>query len=305
MEKFPIDIVIKSDNGYFFKLRQEYRTTYKINGVDLRPANISGWFISDDIPKTVNSMLSVSKPKVWKLKPKYDKPGSNLEKETVFEKDEDGDYPNESLFYEVEYSDVIESKLLEVEIKDIIEEDVKNPILFDGHASGYGKDIRKIRPHPSLTHAFLYPEIQLSTKPCAVSGDELYAITRLHVKQNIDQKYAEITSDYDFCFTVQKKLAIVPITRSYDARTGRQRTPRMKTYTISDRKITVFEATPPRSNYRGYTPLSGISANNHEELAQRVNSFLDKLMSIINEPLESCKECDGTGVKEPSKLNEY
>ncbi|MFK5882928.1 MAG: hypothetical protein QM489_01155 [Candidatus Izemoplasma sp.] len=44
--------------------------------------------------------------------------------------------------------------------------------------------------------------------PCEISSQDLYNIIRERVKQNINYENAAITSDYDFCFTVKRKLQV-------------------------------------------------------------------------------------------------
>jgi hypothetical protein len=56
----------------------------------------------------------------------------------------------------------------------------------------------RITTHPVL----------LQTKPCYLTNEESYKIIRNHVKVNINPKYAKITSDYDFCFTVEKVIEL-------------------------------------------------------------------------------------------------
>jgi hypothetical protein len=57
----------------------------------------------------------------------------------------------------------------------------------------------------------LTPEFALHERPCSITSKQTYDIVRYYVKENIDPKQAEVTSDYDFCFTVKKKVAIKPL----------------------------------------------------------------------------------------------
>ena len=52
----------------------------------------------------------------------------------------------------------------------------------------------------------IYPGIMHPSCTAIMSSTDLYTIIRFHVKQNIDYRYADITSDYKFCFTVEKRL---------------------------------------------------------------------------------------------------
>lgn len=48
-------------------------------------------------------------------------------------------------------------------------------------------------------------------------------------------------------------------------------------------------------NYKGYTPIQPIVANSQQELKDKIDEYLKKLMAYINEPLVECERCGGTG----------
>ena len=53
----------------------------------------------------------------------------------------------------------------------------------------------------------LTPEFCIHERPCKLtSKKQMYSIVRNWIKTNINPKCAEITNDYDFCFTVKRKL---------------------------------------------------------------------------------------------------
>jgi hypothetical protein len=151
-----------------------------------------------------------------------------------------------------------------------------------------------------LVDEMLTPEILIHTKPCSIDGNKLYPIVRQYIKDHIDPKYAEITSDYAFCFTVVKKVMLA---KSYETQqeilTSKGKSFRTKKYRKNlhtNRKVEVFEMTPPEKQYGKYTVLKGIDGQNHEDLQEKIEVYLKSLMVMINEPLIECNSCKGTGV---------
>ena len=59
-----------------------------------------------------------------------------------------------------------------------------------------------------LIDKIIFPDIMLPDKPCKYNSKQSYDIVRGFIKENINSHYAEITSDYDFCFTVMKKIKL-------------------------------------------------------------------------------------------------
>jgi hypothetical protein len=124
----------------------------------------------------------------------------------------------------------------------------------------------------------LWPPVLLKDKPSKLSSDNTYKIIRKHVQDNINPRVAVITSDYDFCFTVKKKI-------------NREKSPYRR-----DRNVEVFEMTNASKKYRGYTVIQGFEGKSHKDLKDNIDTFLDDLMNKINEPLVECPHCSGVGV---------
>lgn len=142
------------------------------------------------------------------------------------------------------------------------------------------------------------PEFLLHKRPCYISSDNLYKIIRAYVKDNIDPKEAVITSDYDFCFTVKKKVHIKPydVKREIKKRNGKSYAkPQYKTNTVSTKEVEVFEMTSATKKYRDYTILKDLTANSFEDLKDRLDEYLKDLMHTINTPVDECEHCKGTG----------
>jgi len=152
---------------------------------------------------------------------------------------------------------------------------------------------------------FMTPEFGLQHRPCYISSVNTYKMVRSYIKNNIDPAVAEITSDYDFCFTVKKKIRINPyVTKREITKTNGKSyaKPRFKEWTTTHEKKEIFEMTDKKRCYQGYTPIDGFSGNNIYDLKENVDLFFKELMLVINEPLMACECCNGSGiVKENNK----
>lgn len=144
----------------------------------------------------------------------------------------------------------------------------------------------------------LTPEFLLHERPCSLSSGQVYGIVRHHIKNNIDSKHAVVTSDYDFCFTVKRKIAIKPITTKTEIKKANGRSysqPKFKASVKQFKEVEIFEMTPADKKYNGYTPISGWQANNLQEMKEQIETYLDALMEEINKQVVECSCCDGTG----------
>ena len=152
-----------------------------------------------------------------------------------------------------------------------------------------------------LFDKMIFPEVVLHNRPCSLSSKQVYDITRQYVKENIDTKWAKITSDYDFCFTAKKVIPLIePENYSYQnifARTKKERN-KIHYTTKSFKETEVFQMTHNQKNYDGYTAINGITANSEIELKERLDEWLTTLIELINKPLEMCPHCNGTGYNE-------
>lgn len=147
----------------------------------------------------------------------------------------------------------------------------------------------------------IFPEVLLHSRPCSFTSKTVYDITRQYVIEHIDHSVAEITSNYDFCFEVQKKIPLhVPEKITYQnvfAKTKRERN-KLHTTIKEYRKHTVFEMTNLQDRYRNYTPIPAMFAENETALEKKMQEWLTGLMSEINRPLCECPHCCGKGIVE-------
>lgn len=171
---------------------------------------------------------------------------------------------------------------------------------------GWGRDhrnepITEKNVQNQLLDKILFPKIILSQMPCSLTSEQVYKIVRKHVKENINLKVARITSDYDFCFTVEK---VIPLTKeepyvvdeNWNPFSRRKAKPKMVKRFRRDRAVKIFEMTNAKDKYKGYTAIPGITGNDADDLKEKIDSFLKGLMEDINEPVKECAHCEGTGI---------
>lgn len=154
--------------------------------------------------------------------------------------------------------------------------------------------------HHQELASIIYPEILWHETPCYLSSEDTYELIRGHVKKNIDQKYAKITSDYDFCFTVEKVIPLAkPLEVPHSRKIGRKTIKEVRLQ--STKQVKIFEMTSEKSHYQGYPIIKGFTANNEQELKNKIDSYLKELMDAINAPCKECSNCNGIGVIFDSK----
>ncbi|MFA7287416.1 MAG: hypothetical protein WC055_00905 [Melioribacteraceae bacterium] len=151
-----------------------------------------------------------------------------------------------------------------------------------------------------LLDKIVFPSIALPNQPCNLSSKESYEIVREYVKQNINGKYARVTSDYDFCFTVKKVVPLNDIIHNKieikkDNGTS-YKNRKYKEKFIKDREIEVFDMTSDKDRYGKYTVLPGFEGKDHQDLKNNIDKYLSELITMINEPLKECPHCKGFGV---------
>ena len=206
---------------------------------------------------------------------------------------------------------------VEFEIDIVIElDEIKEASLFsytvqrtkwksDGTTEITNRDVKH-----QIIDEIVFPDILLTMKPCSLTSEESYKIVRQHVKDNIDPKMAEITSNYDFCFTVKKKIPFSePEKYTVDVNNNmfskRKRKPKYETRFRIDRLVEIFEMTHAGTNYKGYTTIKGFVGQDHTDLKEKIDLYLESLMEFINKPIKDCPDCNGNGVILQKVIPEY
>ena len=204
----------------------------------------------------------------------------------------------ENVEFEVEYRG-------ELSVKDVNNfQDMKVTLHKDkqyGYKYGYNEDhevdLSSIVNYYELDEMLVAP-LAIHNRPCKLTSPQTYKIIRGYVKQHIDYKYAEITSDYDFCFTVKKRIHIKPYIDRREIKKSNGRSyarPKFSNKEVDHKLFTIYEMTDSNHRYKGYSVIKGFEGDNLQDIATQIKVFLDELMDRINEPLSECDHCKGYG----------
>lgn len=316
--------LIKTDKVWFIRDKsKEWNKPYKIkklffNGEKPSETFSDNWFqISkpkDEIIKVEEEISGERINKRYEIKDKEfisEKLPETImyeDKEKYYDEDYEG-YKILDNFYDFKY-EVGENRRnpIEIKINEMLEiENFKMPVSFNYkgiHRANYSDEqytiSRKDINHQELDK-IIFPEIMLQNRPCSLSSKQMYDITRQYIKDHIDLKVAKITSDYDFCFTVKKIVPLIePETFTYQNIFGRTKREREKIHyaTKEYKEIEIYQMTHKQENYKGYTAIEPLFANSEEELKEKIDEWLTATIKRINQPLELCPHCNGTGYKD-------
>lgn len=203
----------------------------------------------------------------------------------------------EDVDFEVDYKGELKYDLVKNDYKDLKITVVDNNKEASSPNKDNTLDIKDVVNFYEL-EKLLVPDIVLHNRPCYISADATYRIVRNYIKNNIDTKQAKITSDYDFCFAVDKVVSIKPFTSTTEHKKANGRSyarPRFSHRKIDSKRVQVFEMCPSKS-YQDYTPIRGFKGKNLEDLVENVRLFLGELIEVINKPSRECENCKGCGV---------
>lgn len=148
----------------------------------------------------------------------------------------------------------------------------------------------------SLIDKIVFPNILHHTRPCKMTGDKLYEILREYVKDNINNDYAKIESDYAFVFEVKKRVKLKePETISYTNPFARTKKEKNKIHykTKTHETFTILSVSPKHGE-RG-TLIKPIFGKNTDDLKNNIDKWLKSIIEVINSPVEICPHCAGTG----------
>lgn len=138
--------------------------------------------------------------------------------------------------------------------------------------------------HYGLMDELLTPNFALHMKPCMITSENLYQITRSYIKDHIDPKVAIITSDYDFCLSVEKVLLVPEIMNFKKGVNAKEITQRYK----------VYETSP--AGYQKYPTIRPIYGDDKRDLIEKIKAHLKQVIDIINAPIKKCECCNGVGM---------
>lgn len=303
---------------------------FKINGQELKETYHNGWrFVELESIDKVEQWVAPTKERIgFKLTDISLKSDSIPEYLTLEDVDEywdedDGrcwsNYSKIKSLYEDDYKEIPETwEEVEFESECLGELEISNPTkIKDRSYKVYktkwvheGDRVVKISDVARWTELekMLTPDCALHDRPCSISSKQTYDIIRHYVKENIDPKQAEVTSDYDFCFTVKKKIAVKPYIHKWETKKNNgksYRPPRINTKSIEHKSVEIFEMTHDVKGYRGYTVIKGFEGDDLQNLIDNVKNYLDELIYHVNVPVKECEHCGGTGhiVENNFKIN--
>lgn len=143
----------------------------------------------------------------------------------------------------------------------------------------------------------IFPSLLIHETPCKLSSEDTYKIIREYVNTHINSTFAVVTSNYDFCFEVAKRIPLAkPYNQRYEHTPRGRRRPIVETRLVKDKQVKFFEMTHTKSNYQGYTPIQGFEGKNEVDLKEQIDNYLEELIFAINEPVTECPGCNGQGV---------
>lgn len=163
-------------------------------------------------------------------------------------------------------------------------------------------DLSSVAQYSDISQMLIEP-LLIHNEPCSISSKVSYEIVRRYVKDNINPKCAEITSDYNFCFDVSKRIANKPYVHKTEIKKANGKsyaTPKFRSKMVEYKTVPIFEMTNAVDRYSGYTPLAGFKGESLSDLAENVKLYLDTLMEYINLPVHECEHCKGTGTIVPT-----
>lgn len=295
---------------------------YIIDGENPKQAFLDGWSEVRSEPKIIE--IAVRQPRInHRFVLKHDAPwvdSSNLPKcmpksEVMIEnEDEYCEWKEEfkhlqSLYEEISDEQPDKIERVEFDYKTVFNIDVishcNGKFIYSGcKGSEYTGGNLTIGEN-EITHQdidrIMFPPILLPNTKCKLSSERSYQIIREHVRSNIDPRYARITSDYDFCFSVAKIVPLnVPIHKRSEIKSANGRSyakKRYKEWTVASREIKdIYSIGHSGHPYAGYPAINGFYGETHIDLKNNIDKYLDDLMARINEPLVDCPKCNGIGV---------
>jgi hypothetical protein len=309
---------IKTSDGYFIKSAEA--TNYSNDSLKNihfgRVAPESTWKphwykVADVYAKAEKYTPPTQKPISYILKPEYVATDALPKEVPLSEIDwEDSrrglyDYVMQDIPDSYEDVEIEISLVAELEGK-LVQETILYPV-YGRYPASEGKSWRVTNSQIKLglVDEITTPEILREERPCELSTKDSYAIIRTYIKDHIDPKVATISSDYDFCLTVEKRIPLAEketyrIDENFDFFSKRKRKPKMVTRYRVERKKEIYKIAPRIDGkvYSNYPEAPAFRGENARNLKANIDEYLQELIKEINRPLHDCPHCNGMGVVE-------
>lgn len=324
-------IAIKTDKGYYITDNindEKYRGTeikiLKFDGEEPKITFHRDWFIIKSIPEkvekekdrpSINRRYELKTPETFPKFKKLYRADEVVIKEPCSENDYTRelteefqkivslylykDEPGEMRYESIEFEFEVLAEMKEIPDREPFKYEVwrtkwehEGTSLYDNYSNNGNVVIHNI------LDKIVVPSVLLHTKPCEMSSETSYKIIRFYIQQNLDPDVAVITSDYDFCFTVEKRIKLAENEEyTIDKNMYKKRAkPKYVTRFRNSRTVKIFEMTYFPYCYENYTPVKGFRGKDEKDLRKNVDKFLKDLINKINEPLVECPHCNGMGV---------
>lgn len=247
------------------------------------------WLEVDALPQRISSVIPAFERGIWVLADGYPVTNATPADLEYDPSDEDSDYNGVSALYE--YRVVESSPSGETNI------DFELSVLYETDKSF---EIRRLdfQIESSILDTISFDKVLLPLRPCKMSSRDAFIAIRNHVKGNINRSFARISSDYDFCFRVEKDIAL-STPQAYTVNVGTNKKPRVETRYQRTRTVVMLEIAPHK--YQNYSPAPVFEGADYDDMIKNLNEYLEELMAAINAPLVDCPHCQGTGVIEVTK----
>jgi len=296
----------KSISGHNYNYHNSKIINLYFNGKKPNNSFLKNWYFIDEYPTKIEKKESDER-----INQRYELKNPEMESKAmplVVEQSEMEDDIHH--LYELKY-ETVEGGIVEVDdvsfdlICEVDNFEFPANVNHDGGTRRIDFNDKKINiTNENFNHQLLdkmaFPEIVLHNYPCEISSVDLYIVVRQYIKDNIDHSVSKISSDYDFCFEVKKIVPLhSPKKHTYTnpfATTKKQRN-KVHSRVSEYKEMTIFSMTHDGENYKSYSPIKLIRANNHNELNEKIDKYLNDLIAYINEPLVECEHCKGLGWK--------
>lgn len=286
--------IVKSKHGVFVNAynHSSYYNNYAIDldqylfdGEAPQKTYRQGWYQIKDIPKKVEKLVNGKTTIVKYLLNLNITPNAVMpqEVEPDFFEDEDNYYLKE---HYTAVKNQTESTKVAEEFKVNLYEQYDNfkPIK------------QEFEPVYDLVSTIVTPGKFWTEIPCKIGPEASFKYIREYIKKHIDGRFARLSSDYDFCLTVQKRIPLSePEEFTYFSlgRTKRAKTIEKKGLRDT-RDLAIFEMAP--KPYQSYSLAPTFEADTTNELHDKIQTFCKDLMEQINEPVKDCPHCKGRGI---------